>query len=638
MAENPFVGGIAGVVAAFGAVLVGNALLKDRIEGLTASARFGLSGLLGLGVIGTVVFLLGLISTTALPLAAFIALVTVGAISGARHLPKLKGSLPKGLTWALLFVIGFLILLRVPAALSPSLGWDWDTLSHQLAMAKIWLAHERIDYIPFMHQSNVPATANMLYMLVLPFGGQFAAKILALFFGIFAAAAVGGITEARYGKGSGWWAALAIVSAPVLLWELGTAYIDVFHGACFAASAWLAAIWLERREQKPLLLFAAFFLAIALATKYTAIQTGGALGISLAIVGGGAGLKSALIVGIAAAVLASPWYIRNVVNTGNPVYPFFYSVFKGRNWSEANAASYTREQQQDFGIGQIGVGEQYRGKNPVAIPGAVVALATLPDKQINQGVQFGAVGPAVLLGLLWWPFAGLKGKGAFEKVLVLTALITFVSWFFLTQQSRYIIGLIVMLAPLLGGAAVALPLRRLLMSAVVIQAVYSAFLFSRMPLVISDSQSLETSFEFYQETKLLNEIGESENIFVALFDEVRGYYLDVPYFWANPGHHTMLPYDSYTEPAELVAGLSSLGVTHIVMSMSFLGEEESKEIERAYFDPAFDRFEHTAPFRKQLILAHRAGLLDTIAFFRYANNDAKSFVLRIANSPRESVR
>ncbi|MEO7454038.1 MAG: hypothetical protein ABIV13_04675, partial [Fimbriimonadales bacterium] len=457
----------------------------------------------------------------------------------------------------------------------------------------------------------------------------FAAKTLGVFFGIFAAGAIGGLTENRYGKNSGWWAALAVVSAPVLLWEIGTAYVDVFHGACFAVGAFFAATWLEKREQKSLLAFSAFFLAIALATKYTAIQSGGALGIAVAIAAGGAGLKSGLLVGVAALALASPWYIRNVMNTGNPVYPFFYSVFKGRNWSEVNAESYAREQQQDFGIGQIVENGEYRGKDPLAIPGSVVALATLPDKQINQGVPFGAVGPVVLLGLLAWPFAGLRGRGAFEKALVLCALVTLVAWFFLTQQSRYIISLIIMLAPLVGGAIALLPFRYFLMAAVAAQSFYSLFLFSRLPLSISGQDSLQTSFEFYEETTLFNDIGKSENVNVALFDEVRGYYLDVPYFWANPGHHTMLPYDSYTEPSQLIEGLKSLGITHISLTLSFLGDEERAKIEAALQNQEFNEFDGVAAFRKQIVLASREGLVAPIAYFTNANGRLRSVAFRV---------
>src|SRR5262249_19326861 len=49
---------------------------------------------------------------------------------------------------------------------------------------------------------------------------------------------------------------------------------------------------------------------------------------------GGAGVSF----GVVALVLLSPWYVRNLVETGNPLYPFGQSVFAGRNWSNQAAA------------------------------------------------------------------------------------------------------------------------------------------------------------------------------------------------------------------------------------------------------------------------------------------------------------
>jgi hypothetical protein len=42
--------------------------------------------------------------------------------------------------------------------------------------------------------------------------------------------------------------------------------------------------------------------------------------------------------GVALAVL-SPWYVRNAVEVGDPMHPFGYGAFHGRNWS-AQAAAY----------------------------------------------------------------------------------------------------------------------------------------------------------------------------------------------------------------------------------------------------------------------------------------------------------
>jgi len=627
--ESPLIGVVSGVVISLLALIVGNAIVSRRLSDFPASARVGIAGLIGFGVIGTLVFLIGLVSTRWLPLGGVLILAAICAFLGKKSSLSLRVALPSSmLPRIILLAVAVLLLLRVPAALNPSFGWDWDSISHQLAMAKLWIEHGRVDFIPFMHQSNIPATANMLYMLVLPYGGQFGAKVLGIFCVVYALLAVGGLTERRYARNSGWWAALAVVCVPVVLWEVGTAYVDVIHGSAFAISALFAAMWIEEREEKRYLFLSALFMGMALATKYTALQSGAALGIAMVVVAAGmrtgaSGLRGALIVGLVGLSLASPWYIRNVVNTGNPVYPFFYSVFGGSNWNEANADAYSAEQQ-SFGIGQTAV-----GKDPSLMPGSVVALALRPDLQINQGTPFGAVGPLFLLGLLWWPLAGLRGSRAVEKVLLGTALITLITWFALTQQSRYIVSLVLMCAPLLGGAIVRLPLGALPATAVALQAAFTTFLFSSLPLgIVNKEEALRSGFDFYPETERLNEIGKSERVYVALFDEVRGYYLDVPYFWANPGHHTMLPYEDYDSARDLIDGLKSLGVTHVSLSLGFLGVQGA-ELANAYFDPTFTDFKLSEEFRILLIMAHREGLLDTVEVFRRPDGSVSSFLFRI---------
>ncbi|MDQ2986572.1 MAG: hypothetical protein M3R13_07605, partial [Armatimonadota bacterium] len=388
-------------------------------------------------------------------------------------------------------------------------------------------------------------------------------------------------------------------------------------------------MWIEDRGQRQYLVLSAVFMGIALATKYTAIQTGGALGIAMLIIGAGSktmasSVRGAVVVGGVGLLLASPWYVRNFVNTGNPVYPFFYSVFGGSNWSEANAAAYSASQA-EFGIGQKSGG----GKDISALPGAAVALALHPDKQIDGGTPMGAVGPAFLLGLLWWPLSGLRKAGAFEKLLLATALITLITWFFLTQQSRYIISLVAVAAPLLGGAVVRLPSGFLPASAIALQAFFTGFLFTRSPLAVPDpEQALRAGFDFYPETLRINEIGKSGPVNVALYDEVRGYYLDVPYFWANPGHHTMLEYDSFDEPKDLVSGLKGVDTTHVLLKLSALGQEGTALL-NGLVDPNFNDFENCAKFRVQIIQAFRLGLLESVEVFQRPDSSVRSILFKI---------
>lgn len=62
---------------------------------------------------------------------------------------------------------------------------------------------------------------------------------------------------------------------------------------------------------------------------------------------------------------------------------------------------------------------------------------------------------------------------------------------------------------------------------------------------------------------------------VILYDEVRGFYLDRPYIWGNPGHHEIIPYRSFRTGNELMDWLRKRGFTHALINWRFasLGSE-----------------------------------------------------------------
>ncbi|MBA3725851.1 MAG: glycosyltransferase family 39 protein [Armatimonadetes bacterium] len=471
----------------------------------------------------------------------------------------------------------------------------------------------------------------MLYMHVLPFGGQFAAKTVAFFFAVFAVLTLGGLAQWRFGKSAGYWAALAFLATPVVLWEVGTAYVDVAHGLFSGGAILFASLWATGSDRR-LLWLAGMFLGLSLATKYTGFQVGFA--IALVLIGHGIVRRSfarsargLAAIGAVAIVICSPWYVRNVVNTGNPVYPFFYSVFGGRNWSQPNAEAYAAEQR-FFGIGQ-----RESGKDPGAIPGSVTALALQPERQINTGTPLGAIGPMFLLGLLWWPLAGLRredGKALdAEKLALLIILLSLLAWFYLTQQSRYIISLAFPAAFLLSGAIERARLGWLPAVAVGMQCVWTMFLFgpSGSPLQQqltflangNVDEYLTGRLPFWEAAKFLNNLGKSQKVKVALYDEVHGFYLDVPYFWANPGHHRIIEYEKLRTPEELVMELKRLGTTHVYINTTYLGVQ-GEELQDAFY-PGFSgrqpSIEHLEHFRRLLVDAYRRGLLDrAVAFSR----------------------
>jgi hypothetical protein len=283
--------------------------------------------------------------------------------------------------------------------------------------------------------------------------------------------------------------------------------------------------------------------------------------------------KKAALVGVVAVAVGSPWYVKNAIWTGNPVYPFFYEKLGGKNWDQRRADIYSNEQR-TFGVGRTD------GKlSPFSLGDAVLGLAYQPGRYINpdpqhgNGFPQGAVGVAILCGALAWMFSG-KGR-RFEGTLIGFAGLSFLMWFALSQQSRYVLSLAPPLCLLLGGAIVKLRAGPILAGIAALQCAYSLYLV-RTQLVdgelpgalvqVTQEEYLSSRVQFYKPSLDINEVARDGK--VALYDEVFGYFLDVPYFWANPGHCTLIPYDSLADGAQYADELKRQGFTHVYLNLS----------------------------------------------------------------------
>jgi hypothetical protein len=329
----------------------------------------------------------------------------------------------------------------------------------------------------------------------------------------------------------------------------------------------------------------AILLGFAAGSKYTGLQTIGVVG--LVIVLSFAlrkqfvdGVKTALLLGVAAMAVAGPWYVKNIVLTGNPVFPFFFERFGGKNWDQRRADAYRVEQQ------EFGAGPESKRHDPTEIGNAVLGLAYQPGRYVNPredlglGTPLGAIGIVVIAaGLLW----GLSGKlRTFEASILGAVGISMLMWFFLSQQSRYVVPLAVPLAILTGGAIVNLAIGRILAGATILQAGFSlALVYTQrfqgqiQPVLgkVSADEYQTHATGFYAASKVINK--EAAKGKVALYDEVFGFLLDVPYVWANPPHSMLIPYDSINDGASYVDALKKLGFTHVYINLSPLIKDQN---------------------------------------------------------------
>ncbi len=569
-------------VIAFCGVLTNRVYMsvREKVD-LDTAALFGLCGLITLGGLGTLFLFVGLVSTVAIPFVAVVVLVAAllappGPKQLIRSLQEIRSSYihagPRGKEWIFLAVEKLCELIVFISVLAPPTMQEWDSLAYHLAVPKLWMSQGHITYIPYIHQSNFPGAFDYLYLFGLVFGSA-GAKAFVYAAAKFGGLAIFGLTRQIYGRTAAWWAVIAYATVPVVLWLSGTAYIDVPNGLCAGFGIALAALYCRTLKREHLWM-AAIMLGLATASKYTGLQTIGAVGFVLLVVGikrkqGGEFFKSAVLMAIIAVVIACPWYIKNVINTGNPVYPFFSSKLGGKNWSPPQAEEYSLEQA-SFGVGH----------SPGELGHAILGLAYQPGRYINPaqtvggGTPLGAIGVTVLCCLLAWAFSGRLR--AFELFNLAAIGVSFLLWFLLSQQSRYIVTLTVPLAVMFGGGVVRLRAGPWLSLIACGQLAYSLW------LVYMQQTSSQWKVAFgleSQQAYLLKHVDfEDAAVYinhnvpktgrVALYDVVFGYLLDVPYYWANPGHSNEIPYDRMSDGKDFADALRHMGFTYVYVKMS----------------------------------------------------------------------
>ncbi|MCW5943540.1 MAG: hypothetical protein KIS66_15015 [Fimbriimonadaceae bacterium] len=560
------------------ASLGGGRWLVRRLDpSLDPALAFGLGGLLSLGFVGLgSLFVLYAPGGTSWGMAVPI-LAALAGLAGWRFGGPLAVRKPSGFDWA--FVLGLTVvgLLGLIGTLAPSTAMDWDSLAYHLAVPKLWIQAGHAYSVSFIHHSNFPFAFDNLFVWGLQWGGESGAKAFVLVSFAYGCAALFGLGRTLYSEKAGWWGALAFAGMPVVAWESGTAYVDIAHGL-YAGLGLVFAAMLASGAKSPGPWITAFCLGLAMGTKYTGLQTLLVVGllfvVALAVGRGRSPVRPFAITVVVALIVGAPWYARNQLLVGNPVFPFFYEQLGGKNWDQFAADIY-REEQQTFGVGRRETG----GRDFSQFAHGVFGLAYQPGRFTNPSPTTGAgfptqaLGMAVFGGLVLWSASGRMKR--FEGTLVGGLLLSFALWFVLSQQSRYAINFGVPMAALVGGAVASLRAGPVLAAFVALQAFYTVYLTRTLvtdgqvktALGLQSREAMVAKGPFYTPAKLLNELAAGGK--VALFDEVFGYFLDVPYFWANPGHSTEIPYPELKTGAEFVEALKAMGFTHVYLNLQY---------------------------------------------------------------------
>lgn len=554
---------LAAVWAGLGVQLLPARIVGDRPLGPLVAAACGL------GVAQALILLLGLAGWMSGPAAW--GLLVLGAAAVWTSRAEMVGWVALGRRWCrerraweggliALMVCGLLIMLVL--SLVPPIG---NMHAYQLTLPDGYRRLGRIMEPPYQEFFHFPQAAEMLvYLAVQTLGEPLPGAInwvigLGLVGAVAAAAALTGLS------GAGLWAAAWCATSPLVVGLALESYSDYGVAACAVLA--VAAAWRGRTTGDWAWAAVAGGLSgLAFSFKYTGLLV---LVVVSAMLLVRRGLRPALIAALAGMVVAAPWWLKNIMLTGNPLAPFLGSLFPtpsrlaefGASLSQANSLPvggfreiFARPVVWLWGLGLAGV-RGVPGRGGVEPIGLIFFLLLLCAASARRTVS----GP--------WQAAG--------------AGLLYLGWCFTSSLTRYLLPALGLLMALAGAGVAACgrfraPLRRAIPAAAAATLLVQIAVTMRAHDLreylgaatgrLSREDFLATKILHASAVRYLNTLPQDAT--VLFYGEWR------PYFCHGrvlaPNRHTPHPFvrllNDGPDARAVRDGLRAMGVTHILMS------------------------------------------------------------------------
>lgn len=366
----------------------------------------------------------------------------------------------------------FFILCAFALSLLPP--HHYDSLVYHLALPAEYIKNNSISPAPYNLYSHFPQNAEMIFLAALLLADGVAAQLITFFLGVALVRSVYFFTK-KYTRASGKnylmsppdssrptdlpsasaaAASALLASSPFFLLLASSTYVEIHQAFIAFAAFWAFVKFLETDDGK-YLIFSGALSGVAVGVKYTGFAAVAAVNVILVLrflrgtfAGASKSIKVALgeiaVFTLAAIIAASPWLIKNIIYTGNPVFPFFYKVFGYAltGWTSAAADGY------------FAALTEYAHKSSVFFE-----LAMLPYNLVFNPVRYG--GGIDVLGDFGWPALlvaaivaciFLRRKLKFASKAALYSATVFAVWFLTKPVLRFLVPLSGVLA-VLGGVA-----------------------------------------------------------------------------------------------------------------------------------------------------------------------------------------
>lgn len=309
---------------------------------LAPPVRLGLRAAMGLGWLGLLILLIGSVRIN--PLICWLTFLAIEIVIWRYSLLWLRDWQAIRDLWRnrdgmiIILTMGsaIILLFTLCTALAPPL--KFDALVYHLALPVRYLQAGRIAYTPEITFWGMPQTGEMLYTLAIGLcSGTPAGTALGWGIGLLTLVGVIGYIQEKFDTRAAWVAGASLLEGFTLAASLAWGYVD-WLTALFGLAFFVALDSWRQRGGNLYLVLAGIFGGFALGTKYTGgiLLLTGIVGVvwhhlfdrespGQAFFTGVRRLLYHLALFLVPGILVTiPWWLRNMLFTHNPFYPFFF--------------------------------------------------------------------------------------------------------------------------------------------------------------------------------------------------------------------------------------------------------------------------------------------------------------------------
>ncbi|MEM2772724.1 MAG: glycosyltransferase family 39 protein [Candidatus Pacearchaeota archaeon] len=308
----------------YGSIICKNLLIKFEDD-----KSFILSLILGFGLMALMVYILGLLGL--IYKSIFLIIIIIGIIIAFINFKKFSCILIKPnfnfFQTILFFIFVYTAGINLIGTLTPETFFD--SQFYLLGLPNQWRLQHKISFNKYIFASMYPFNINMLYLLAITLNDDISAKLIHWFCGIICCFTIYTFVKKYFSKTVALIAVLIFYTVPTLMavsWktaiELGIAMFETAMVLCMVE-------YVINRD-KLWLIWCGIFAGFSVGSKYLSLVE--VFSISLSFFMFNLIIDKEKISDIAknylyfllpAITICLPWYLRNLIITGNPVFPFF---------------------------------------------------------------------------------------------------------------------------------------------------------------------------------------------------------------------------------------------------------------------------------------------------------------------------